>query len=51
MLNKQLVGSDLNEAGLLKLLDEMESGIPVKVIVTVIGGQGYLSEEESAIEP
>ena len=43
VLNKQLVGSDLNEAGLLKLLDEMESrGIPVKVIVTVIGGQGYL---------
>ena len=43
VLNKELIGSDLNEADLLRLLDEMENrGIPVKVIVTVIGGQGYV---------
>jgi predicted polyphosphate/ATP-dependent NAD kinase len=43
VLNRELIGSDLNEADLLKLLDEMESrGIPVKVVVTVIGGQGYV---------
>ncbi len=43
VLNGQLIGSDLNEAELLKLLDEMESkGIRTKVAVTVIGGQGYV---------
>jgi predicted polyphosphate/ATP-dependent NAD kinase len=40
---RRLIGSDLNEAGLLSLLDEMDAqGIPTKVIVTVIGGQGYV---------
>jgi predicted polyphosphate/ATP-dependent NAD kinase len=40
---RRLIGSDLNEAGLLTLLDEMDAlGIPTKVIVTVIGGQGYV---------
>lgn len=43
ILNGSLVGNDLNEMQLLSLLDEMEAkGIPVKVIVTVIGGQGYI---------
>ena len=43
VLNGALLGNDLNETGLLSLLDEMEAkGIPVKVIVTVIGGQGYI---------
>ncbi len=43
VLNRELVGSDLNEGGLLALLDHMkEKGIPVKVAVTVIGGQGYV---------
>ena len=43
VLNGALVGNDLNETSLLSLLDEMEGkSIPVKVIVTVIGGQGYI---------
>lgn len=43
VLNGSLVGNDFNEATLLSLLDKMEErGIPVKVIVTVIGGQGYI---------
>ncbi len=43
VLNRELVGSDLNESALLELLDEMDSkGIPSKVVVTVIGGQGYV---------
>lgn len=43
VLNGSLVGNDFNEAGLLSLLDKMEEKeIPVKVIVTVIGGQGYI---------
>ena len=43
VLNRELIGSDLNEAGLLELLDEMEDrGVRVKVVVTVIGGQGYV---------
>lgn len=43
VLNRKLVGSDLNESALLELLDEMDSkGIPAKVVVTVIGGQGYV---------
>ena len=43
VLNGALVGSDLNEAGILALLDRMEAlGISAKVIVTVIGGQGYI---------
>lgn len=43
VLNRELVGSDLNESALLELLDEMDSkGIPAKVVVTVIGGQGYV---------
>lgn len=43
VLNGALVGNDLNETSLLSLLDQMEEkSIPVKVIVTVIGGQGYI---------
>lgn len=43
VLNGALVENDLNETSLLSLLDEMEAkGIPVKVVVTVIGGQGYI---------
>lgn len=43
VLNGALVGNDLNETSLLSLLDEMEAKcIPVKVVVTVIGGQGYI---------
>lgn len=43
VLNGSMVGKDLNETSLLSLLDDMEAKeIPVKVIVTVIGGQGYI---------
>lgn len=43
VLNRQLVGSDLNEAGILELLDQMETkGVSAKIVVTVIGGQGYV---------
>lgn len=43
VLNGELIGSDLNEAGLLALLDRMEEqGVPSKIVVTVIGGQGYV---------
>jgi predicted polyphosphate/ATP-dependent NAD kinase len=43
VLNGRLIGSDVNETGLLQLLDQMETlSIPTKVIVTVIGGQGYI---------
>lgn len=43
VLNRQLVGSDLNEAGILDLLDQMErKGVSAKIVVTVIGGQGYV---------
>ncbi|GAB1476313.1 ATP-NAD kinase family protein [Bacillota bacterium] len=43
VLNKELIASDLNEAGLLELLDKMAGDkINVKVVVTVIGGQGYV---------
>ena len=37
-LNKQFVARDANEKELLKLI----KGKPVKIIVTVIGGQGYI---------
>lgn len=41
--NGALLASDLNEAGLLALLDRMDAqGIPSKIVVTVIGGQGYV---------
>lgn len=43
VLNRQLIGSDLNENGLLELLNQMEKKcILSKIIVTVIGGQGYV---------
>jgi predicted polyphosphate/ATP-dependent NAD kinase len=43
VLNKELIGSDLNESALLNLLDDMaRRGIKSKVVVTVIGGQGYV---------
>lgn len=43
VLNKKLIASDLNEAGLLELLDKMDQArMRVKVVVTVIGGQGYV---------
>ena len=38
--NKQLVASDLNEQGILSLLDKEDR--PAKLIVTIIGGQGNL---------
>ena len=38
LLGKSLEGSDLNEDGILRAL---ESG-PAKIVVTPIGGQGYL---------
>ena len=38
--NKQLVASDLNEQGILALLDKETR--PAKLIVTIIGGQGNL---------
>lgn len=43
VLNKELIGSDLNESALLELLDDLDRrGIKTKVVVTVIGGQGYV---------
>lgn len=43
VLDGRLIGSDLNESGLIKLADEMlDRGIGIKVVVTVIGGQGYV---------
>lgn len=43
VLNKELIASDLNESGLLELLDKMDqASMRVKVVVTVIGGQGYV---------
>jgi predicted polyphosphate/ATP-dependent NAD kinase len=38
VLNGELAGIDVNEAQLLKLLDEREA----KIIITPIGGQGYI---------
>ena len=38
VLNKRLVASDVNEGELLKLID----GKRAKIVVTVIGGQGYI---------
>lgn len=43
VLDRQLLGSDMNETGLLTMLDDMEKrNIPVRIVVTVIGGQGYV---------
>ncbi|TES99826.1 MAG: hypothetical protein E3J90_04590 [Promethearchaeota archaeon] len=37
--NKSLVGEDLNESGIVELLDKYQK---VKIIVTPIGGQGFV---------
>jgi predicted polyphosphate/ATP-dependent NAD kinase len=37
--NKSLVGEDLNESGIVELLDKFQK---VKIIVTPIGGQGFV---------
>jgi predicted polyphosphate/ATP-dependent NAD kinase len=37
-LDRKLIASDVNEQGLLDLLD----GRPARIIITIIGGQGYL---------
>ncbi len=43
VLNKELIGADLNESGLTDLLDEMDRrSVKVRIVVTVIGGQGYV---------
>lgn len=43
VLNKKLIGADLNESGLTDLLDEMDRrSVKVRIVVTVIGGQGYV---------
>lgn len=39
IFNKALVGTDLNESNIIKLLDEYKE---VKIIVTPIGGQGFV---------
>ena len=36
--DRKLIGADLNESQLLALVD----GVPAKIVVTVIGGQGYV---------
>jgi predicted polyphosphate/ATP-dependent NAD kinase len=41
VLDRRLLASDVNEAQLLALLDEHE-GHKAKIIVTLIGGQGYV---------
>jgi predicted polyphosphate/ATP-dependent NAD kinase len=41
VLDRSLIASDTNEAQLLELLDD-HGGPPAKIIVTPIGGQGYL---------
>jgi predicted polyphosphate/ATP-dependent NAD kinase len=38
VLNKQLVAADVGEAELLKLIEDR----PAKIVITLIGGQGYL---------
>ncbi len=43
IFNRQLIRSDVNERGLLELLDQMEGrAVRSRIIVTVIGGQGYV---------
>ena len=37
-LDRRLIATDVNEQGLLDLLD----GRPARIVVTIIGGQGYL---------
>jgi predicted polyphosphate/ATP-dependent NAD kinase len=39
--NEQLISADLNEAGILELLDR-EPHAPVRIITTIIGRQGYI---------
>lgn len=38
VLNKELLGQDLNEKGILEIIKDR----PAKILVTVIGGQGYI---------
>lgn len=38
----ELVVADANEAGLLRLLDALEEGQGARIVVTPIGGQGYI---------
>ena len=38
VLNKSIVASDVNEAELLEIIE----GKPARIVVTIIGGQGYL---------
>jgi predicted polyphosphate/ATP-dependent NAD kinase len=43
VLDGKMVGADLNEAGILDLVHRMQSdGHAVKLIITVIGAQGFL---------
>jgi predicted polyphosphate/ATP-dependent NAD kinase len=39
LYNKEIIGEDLNEKGILKLIDKYPK---VKIIVTPIGGQGFI---------
>lgn len=43
VLDGKLAGADLNEAGLLELISRMHrEGVQVKLVITVIGAQGFL---------
>jgi predicted polyphosphate/ATP-dependent NAD kinase len=43
VLDSKLVGTDVNEAGILEIIEKMHrEGHPLKLILTVIGAQGFL---------